>query len=173
MTNFTLDQLPPEHRAEALRQMQEDGQKRPSRGPGKRYVTAQEVDARREIRRQTAATEKDIQDAMVNLLRFGWLVLRINGGAMEVDGRYVRFAYWYDPNGERNDGIPDLLAFKGNRYLLIEVKRPDKRGNLSPGQVAFQQAAIEVNANHYVLCSVDELQEVINAPTDANQRTMP
>lgn len=135
-----------------------------SRGPGKTAVVIVQngKPVKREKQPTAGVSEKQIQDAMAALLRYGWLVVRVNGGAMETEGgRYVRFCYWYDANGERGDGIPDLMAFRGDRYLLIEVKKPDKRDNLSQGQLDFQAAAIEVEASHYVLCSVEELEAVI------------
>ena len=111
---------------------------------------------------QTGATEKDIQDAMIDLLLLsGWLVLRVNGGSVAVDNRYVRFAYWYGPGCESDSGISDIIAMRNGRCILVEVKRPDKRGNLSPNQKLFQQAALDSGVEHDVLCSVDELAGVI------------
>lgn len=115
------------------------------------------------------ASEKDIQDAMIDLLRLsGWLVLRVNGGSMVAgDGenekrRYVRFCYWYGPGDEADSGIPDILAFgPDGRAIMVEVKRPDKRGNLSANQQRFQAAAVAVGAEHYVLCDVEELAAVL------------
>lgn len=174
MTTYTsIDQLPPEYREQAAAQM---ANKRPSRHPALRadlVVKGGQPVARqsREIRAQTGVTEKDIQDAMIDLLRLsGWLVLRINGGSMTVGNeggngrsRYVRFAYWYGPGCESDSGIPDIIAMRNGRCILVEVKRPDKRGNLSAHQRSFQQAAVEVGAEHYVLCSVDELATLLAA----------
>jgi hypothetical protein len=171
MPNFQLDQLPPEHRAEAARQIADDNErKRPSRGPGKTALPI--VQAGKPVERAGHATigasEKDIQDTMIDLLRLsGWLVLRINGGSMTVGdedgakGRYVRFCYWYGPGDEADAGVPDLICSKAGRTMYIEVKRPDKRGNLSPNQQRFQAAAVAVFAEHYVLCGVDELEAVL------------
>ena len=133
------------------------------RGPGKTAVTVEEFTPRIRAERATnAASEKEIQDGMIDLLRLtGWLILRVNGGSVAVDDRYVRFAYWYGPGCESDSGISDIIAMKDARCVLVEVKRPDKRGNLSSNQKLFQQAALDAGVEHYVLCSVEELEAIL------------
>ena len=112
MPTFQLDQLPPEHRAEALRQMADD--KRPSRGPGKRAVTVQEVDERRK-----AATwhgsEHDLQVAV-----FEWAA---NSGIPELDMMYAV------PNGgHRHKAVAGRMKAEGVKAGYPDINLDVMRG---------------------------------------------
>lgn len=72
------------------------------------------------------ASESDIQAAIFEALVYdGWLVMRVNGGVMKMDGRHIRFAFWQALGfSETHAGISDLIAWKGGRTLFVEVKKP-------------------------------------------------
>lgn len=114
-------------------------------------------DATAAVRRGTTedhmqASEAEIQDAIIEALIYdGWLVLRVNAGAMDVDGeRYVRFGMWQCLGMDEQDaGQPDLVAARDGRVLFIEAKRPDG-GRQRKSQVRFMEAC-EQTGNAYVL----------------------
>lgn len=67
------------------------------------------------------ALESEIQKAILAYLKLhikvAW-VARMNTGAMEVEGRYVKFAF---------RGCSDIIGqMKDGRFLAVEVKRPGK-----------------------------------------------
>lgn len=84
--------------------------------------------------------EADVQrDALTVLIANGWMPVRFNSGAVRMPGgRFVRF-YRIPQMDDASDGFPDVAAWKGERYLLIEVK--DETGKLRPSQVRFAELA--------------------------------
>jgi len=104
-------------------------------------------------------TEKSIQNAIADVLvRAGWLVVRMNSGATSYSGkdkkkRFVRFyTIW---NNKKSYGLSDLLAFKNNAYLIVEVK--NKKGRLSENQKIFLELAKSKKVKVHVMRSVDEI----------------
>lgn len=87
-------------------------------------------------------TEKSLQqEIMWKLKAMGWLVLRL------------------PPSIYSTQGMPDLLAIKGNDYMLIEVKSP--QGKLSKKQILFQELVKTVNGNYIVAYSWDNVENFI------------
>ena len=106
-------------------------------------------------------TEKQIQDAIEQaLLLDGYMVIRINSGAMKVDGRYIQFCRWtvrgMDPSAE---GVADLLAIRGDKIALIETK--DYKGQQRPSQIRFEQACDIVGAEYVIARSVDDVAHLL------------
>ncbi len=105
--------------------------------------------------------ESAIQRTIIETLIWdGWLVLRINcGGAQfgDDDGRYVPFVRWQAIGfAEASDGVPDVIAFKGNKALLIECKAPG--GRVRASQKVFSAAVESVGANWIVADSAEALR---------------
>lgn len=84
-------------------------------------------------------TEKSLQQEIMWKLRaMGWLVIRL------------------PPSIYSSQGLPDLLAIKGNDYLLIEVKSP--RGKLSKKQILFHELIKQVDGNILVARSWQDVE---------------
>jgi hypothetical protein len=103
------------------------------------------------------ATESDIQGAIFDALVYdGWLVMRVNQGAMRESDRLVRFAYWqalgYD---ESHAGISDIIAAKNGVMLCIEVKRPGKEATAT--QALFLEAARSAGNIGIVASSLEDI----------------
>jgi Holliday junction resolvase len=75
-----------------------------------------------------ATPEADLQrQIMAYLAACGWLAIRFNSAAVKTEGRFFR-AYWYMMDGQQTGaGFPDVLALRGNRAVLIEVKKKGER----------------------------------------------
>ena len=72
-------------------------------------------------------TEAEIQKLIIQWLRLqGAFVIRINGGAIKTEGRFIRFS--------DTKGCPDLLVCWRGRLVGIECKR--RGGKASPDQLA-------------------------------------
>jgi hypothetical protein len=112
----------------------------------------------------TKILERDIQRAIVDyLVMTGWLVLRINAGAVTHNykgkNRFVRFVYWLCSGREAQvAGLPDLLAFRGGNALAIECKAPGKGDETSPEQDEF---CAEFMNHGGIYIVVDDLEQVI------------
>jgi hypothetical protein len=112
---------------------------------------------KREKKVSNEPSEADIQDEVIKHLKSrGWLVIRMNSGSFKVNDRYFR-AYILENNG-RSDGFPDLLAFKRDRYLLIEMKRPGTYQ--SPEQKIFEQMCAERGVGYHVVRSVEDAARI-------------
>lgn len=93
------------------------------------------------------------------LLLKKWLVVRINSGAIKIDNvRFVRF-YTIMNNG-KSAGLPDLIAFKGSQYLLIEVKR--SKGKLSDSQKSFIELANNYNIQVVIADNWEIVYDIVN-----------
>lgn len=118
--------------------------------------------------------ENNIKSACIDYLRrTGWLVLRINSGAVSGEytdnkgrkrKRFFSFVRWfvlgYEPDSA---GVSDIIALKpGCMPLAVETKAPGKIGNTSAAQERFL-AIWQQHGGQAVVCdSVDILIEAIN-----------
>jgi hypothetical protein len=103
-------------------------------------------------------SEAQIQAAIVETLVLdGWLVMRVNGGAMKMDGRYIRFAFWQAQGyPETSKGISDLIAWKpGRPTLFVEVKKPG--GLISTDQELFLDVMTQAGQDAVIAESVEDL----------------
>ena len=82
------------------------------------------------------------------LLLDGWLVVRVNSGMVKTENGFPFFAYTI-ANNASHSGFPDLIAFKGSEYRLIEVKA--KGGRLSDNQKRFGEMASKHNVEVEVM----------------------
>ena len=86
------------------------------------------------------SSEKNImQEIMWQLKSKGWLVLRL------------------PPSIYSSKGIPDLIALKGKKYLLIEVKSP--KGKLSNSQKMFSLLMEDIKGNYLVARSYKDVED--------------
>lgn len=106
-----------------------------------------------------APTEAQIQDAIMNRLQMDkWLVIRFNGGAFKDSyGNYVRS---YIIQGiKASAGVPDVIAFKNDRFLMVEVK--DHKGKLTPSQERFKSWAKKFGVTVHVLRHWNEVEPLL------------
>lgn len=115
--------------------------------------------------------EKDIQKRIMRgLRRRGWVVVRFNSGSFptfDKSGKRHWFMSYYifdlkDSRGhDSTSGLPDVMAFKGNEFLMIEVKAKD--GKLRPAQAAFIRYAATAGVYVHVVDNWEELAEYVSA----------
>lgn len=103
---------------------------------------------------QPKQKESSIQKDIVKyLLLKGWLVIRINSGCRVDKDSFVRF-YTIENTG-KSAGVPDLIAFKGEKHLLIEVKRVG--GKMSASQIEFKKLAESKGETVYCVSSIEQI----------------
>ena len=101
-------------------------------------------------KRFARVTESSVQKSIVRLLIMKkWLVVRMNSGGMKTQTGFVTF-YRIENTGKCS-GLPDLIAFRGNEYLFIEVK--GEGGKLRESQKQFAEYCKLVNATVHVFDS--------------------
>ncbi len=76
----------------------------------------------------------------------GWMTFKVGAGMIRTSNRMVCLS---------TPGAPDLVAIKGPRYLLIEVKAGKDR--LRESQEQFQQDVENVGGYYLVARSVDDV----------------
>jgi hypothetical protein len=98
--------------------------------------------------KMTTPREKDIQRVIVDWLRLhGAWVVRVNGGAVKIDRRFIRFS--------DTIGCPDVLFCLGGRFCAAEIKRPG--GKLRPAQGECIDAINRAGGVAFVATSVDDV----------------
>lgn len=63
-------------------------------------------------------------------------------------------------------GLPDIVVCAEGRYVGLETKMPDKRGNVSPRQVLVLQQIRDHGGVAEVVCSPVEAVEVVRRALD-------
>lgn len=104
-------------------------------------------------------TESQIQESIMSRLQMDkWLVIRFNGGAFKDSyGNYIRS---YIIQGiKASAGVPDVIAFKDNRFLMVEVK--DAKGKLTPSQERFKSWAKKFGVTVHVLRHWNEVEPLL------------
>lgn len=84
----------------------------------------------------------------------GWFTFRVGAGMIRTGNRMVCLS---------TPGAPDLVAIKGPRYLLIEVKAGKDR--LRESQEQFQQDVANVGGYYMVARKVDDVLIAICSPS--------
>lgn len=99
--------------------------------------------------------EKDIQKSILEFLDFrSILAYRQNSGAfVDKAKHFYRFASM--------NGLPDIVAVIGGRYIGIEVKKPG--GKLREAQKTFREALEESGGIYWVFDSLDEAVDTIES----------
>lgn len=118
--------------------------------------------------------ESTIQEnIMRTLFDAGWLVVRINSGSMKMSGGGFLRAYrvFGMEECDASAGMPDVVAFKGRRALLIEVK--DRLGQLRDTQVRFIEHAQKFGVKVELCRSWEEAKRLVDeiAASDAAKPT--
>ena len=85
----------------------------------------------------------------------GWVSFKCAAGMVKSAGRMVVFG---------TTGAPDLVAIKGDRYLLLEIKAGKDRMN--DNQKAFRAMVEAVRGAYHVIRSIDDVTKAINNKTE-------
>lgn len=103
-------------------------------------------------------SEREIQSSIVSYLEMcGWLVVRVNSGAVKVDKRFIRF--------NNTPGCSDLLVCRPDgRFAAIECKR--RNGRLTPLQASFLDRVKGVRGLAVVARSIDDLSPIMDFTSD-------
>ena len=81
----------------------------------------------------------------------GWVSFKCAAGMVKSAGRMVVFG---------TTGAPDIVAIKGDRYLLLEIKAGKDRMN--DNQKAFRAMVEAVRGTYNVIRSLDDVMAIIN-----------
>lgn len=102
----------------------------------------------------TTPSESEIQKLILQWLRLqGAWVVRVNGGAVKTEGRFIRFT--------DTVGCPDILCCWFGRMVGIECKR--KGGKASPDQLACIDAINRAGGLAFVASSLADVERALKA----------
>lgn len=106
------------------------------------------------------AKESNLQTSIAHELRYeGWAVVRLNSATFKVGNRWVNSYHVYGMKKDSNKGMPDLLAFKDNKVLLIEVKLPN--GKLRQSQERIKEFMKRHNVMYHKVTSVKDVRSIL------------
>lgn len=112
--------------------------------------------------RKNKKPEAGFQKAVAEyLLLKGFTVMRVNSSAMTAEsGTFLRSYYVYGRgNKDASSGFPDLIAFKGDKFIVIETKA--KNGKLRDSQKSFKEFWEGRKHQYNVVSKLDELINII------------
>lgn len=111
-------------------------------------------------------TEADIQkDILTRLFNRGWVAIRFNSGTSKTSGGNFLRSYWIaGMDVQPSAGLPDVIAFKDGKHLLLEVK--NEKGKLSDAQKRFQSVAARRGETVHVVRSWEEVEQIVNTITN-------
>lgn len=107
-------------------------------------------------------TEAEIQkDIITRLYNRGWVAIRFNSGTSKTaTGNFLR-SYWIaGMDAQPSAGFPDVIAFKENLYLLLEVKTD--KGKLSLPQKRLHEVAKRRGVVIHVVRSWADVEALLN-----------
>lgn len=113
-------------------------------------------------------TENTVKNAIIDYLRrSGWLVLRVNSGAITQQDkgkkRFFNFAKWFVlGESPQTAGVSDILAL--HPYyppLAIETKTPERKNNVSEAQDKFLAEWREHGGVTIIASSIDDVVDYL------------
>ena len=87
----------------------------------------------------------------------GYLTIRFNSGVIKTEKTYFR-AYTIENNG-KSSGLPDVIAFRKNKFIMFEIKEP--KGTMRKTQDNFNDFVKRYNITPYTVTSWVEVMEVL------------
>jgi hypothetical protein len=106
--------------------------------------------------------ERIIQDDCLKFLKEkGWLPIRFNSSMIISNESGIPIRSYLIYGLGMSSGLSDIIAFKDDRYLMIEVKA--EKGKLNENQLKFQKHCIENGLKYFVVHSVAELNDLLNS----------
>jgi hypothetical protein len=116
-----------------------------------------------------AKSESSIQDAIIkHLSGEGWMVVRVNSSKFQDrNGTWVSGYHIYgitqmpmDDRFSPSSGFPDVMAFKDDSFLLLEVK--DATGKAQESQKKFAEFAGKIyGIDVHLVRSVEDVKELL------------
>ena len=92
------------------------------------------------------------------LLKFGYLVIRMNSGAVKTDNRFIR--NYIIANNGKSSGLSDVIALQNNKIYFFEIK--SSKGKQSESQKEFQQLCkTHKISNYYLINDYNEFITII------------
>lgn len=114
-------------------------------------------------------SESGVQKAIADLLVMsGWLVIRVNAGAMKDDykgrPRFIRFVLWRALGTvAKTAGISDLIGCTpAGRFFAIECKSPGLANLVTEKQAEFLSVVRSLGGLAIVADSVDDVLVLVN-----------
>ena len=107
--------------------------------------------------------ENDIQRQIANYLIFkGFDVVRYNGMSVtkqnkNKSNRFIASYYYYNAN--MRSGHPDLIAYKNNYALMLEIKK--QKGKLTENQKIFHKCFKQNGNMIYVVRSIEDVDKIL------------
>ena len=107
-------------------------------------------------KRKYIKKEAPIQKEILNfLVSKGYLTIRFNSGVIKTEKIFFR-SYIIANNG-KSSGLPDIIAFKDDNFLMFEVKEPN--GTMRKTQENFSDFISRYGIKTYTVTSwVDALE---------------
>lgn len=100
-------------------------------------------------------SEAEIQNQVMQLLLLhNFLVIRFNSGKIRNHVKSYRVI-----NTGKSEGLPDVIAFKKDFFLMTEIK--DQKGKLRESQKEFIAAAERSGVKVHVINDLQQLIEII------------
>jgi len=104
--------------------------------------------------------EHELQNAVAHEMRSqGWVTVRVNSSKQKINGRW-QSAYHIFGLKTPNSGLNDLIGFRDNKCLLIEVKRDEKqklRKTQEDCKVHFERHG----NTYHVVSSISDIQLIL------------
>jgi hypothetical protein len=119
-------------------------------------------------KKKRSGPEQIIQDHICSyLLGCGWLAIRFNSLLLPTSGGGKISAYTaHGKRGKLRSGLSDVVAFRGNQALFIEVKTPEaargKDRGQSDSQLAFERMLGDFDITYHLASSVEDVQKVLS-----------
>lgn len=105
---------------------------------------------------ETAATD----EISKYLIDAGYIVVKVNSSNLWSETTKMPLRSYIIRNYGASSGFPDLMAFKNNQYLLIEVK--SEAGRQSPSQQRFEDLCNAHGVTYILARGIGDVQPYID-----------
>jgi len=123
-----------------------------------RYFDLEPIEIVKKPKKHTKKDEAELQDIIASTLnKAGYLVIRLNSGAMVGQaGNYFKAYFVYGL--KKSSGAADLLIFKDNKAVFLEIKSTS--GRQSESQKAFEMFAKERGMQYHLVRTIDDVNKL-------------
>ena len=91
------------------------------------------------------------------LVSNGYLAIRFNSGVIKTEKTF--FKAYVITNNDKSSGLPDIIAFKDNKFLMFEVK--ESNGTLRNSQKDFNDYVLRYGIKPYTVTSWVDVLEIL------------
>jgi len=109
---------------------------------------------KRKYTKKEAPIQKEILKFLVSQ---GYLTIRFNSGVIKTEKTFFR-AYTIANNG-KSSGLPDVIAFKNNKFIMFEIKEPN--GTLRNTQKDFNEYSTMFGIKSHIVTSWVDVLEIL------------